>query len=188
MRARTVSLCFKCLLMLGLTVGSFCSAPAMAQNSQGKENLGTTSPATVPVPPSSAPAPAKSASKNTVGHSTELQPKAVAYYQALYGVDSFVVRTTSSGQMIRFSYRVMDANKAAKVNDKRATPSLIDEDAGVKLVVPVMDKIGELRQSSKPEVGKTYWMVFSNKGGFVKPGDKVTIEIGKCRVEGLTVQ
>jgi hypothetical protein len=53
--------------------------------------------------------------------------------------------------------------------------------------VPLMDKVGKLRQSSPPEAGKTYWMLFSNKGGHVKRGDKVNIVIGKFRADGLVV-
>jgi len=44
-----------------------------------------------------------------------------------------------------------------------------------------------LRQSSTPEMGKTYWMAFSNKGGVVKRGDRVDIVIGQFRAEGLIV-
>jgi len=64
----------------------------------------------------------------------------------------------------------------------------VDERARVRLVVPNMDRIGNLRQSSPPEVGKVYWMVFSNKEKFVKPGDRVSVVIGKFRADGLLVQ
>jgi len=98
------------------------------------------------------------------------------------------VKSVESGQMIRFSYRVIDAEKAKGMNDKKATPYLIDEKARVKLVVPSMEKVGQLRQSSTPEPGKSYWMVFSNKGTFVKRGNRVSVVIGRFRVDGLTVQ
>jgi hypothetical protein len=89
--------------------------------------------------------------------------------------------------MIRFSYRVTDAQKAKALNDKKSSPSLLDEQAHVKLVVPSLEKVGELRQSATPEGGKAYWMVFSNKGRFVKPGDRVSVVIGKFRADGLVV-
>ena len=117
-----------------------------------------------------------------------LSPHAMQRYQVLWGVDSLGVKAVESGQMIRFSYRVLDKNKAAAVNDKKATPFLIDEAAHVKLVVPDMEKVGQLRQSSAPEAGKSYWMVFSNKGGIVKRGDRVSVQIGKFRVDGLVVE
>ena len=90
--------------------------------------------------------------------------------------------------MIRFSYRVLDAGKAKGLNDKKAEPYLVDEKAHVKLVVPTMEKVGQLRQSSTPEAGKAYWMVFSNKGRLVRPGDRVNVVIGNFRANGLMVQ
>lgn len=89
--------------------------------------------------------------------------------------------------MIRFTYRVLDADKAKTLADKRLEPSLIDERAHVKLVVPMMDKVGKLRQTSSPEVGKQYWMLFSNKGGYVKRGDRVNVVIGNFHANGLVV-
>jgi hypothetical protein len=109
------------------------------------------------------------------------------FYRLTWGVDSFSVTSVESGQMIRFSYRVTDAQKAKALNDKKSSPSLLDEQAHVKLVVPSLEKVGELRQSATPEGGKAYWMVFSNKGRFVKPGDRVSVVIGKFRADGLVV-
>jgi hypothetical protein len=93
-----------------------------------------------------------------------------------------------SGEMIRFSYTVLNADKAAQLNDKKVDPALIDERARVSLVIPSLENVGQLRQTGTPEAGKSYWMVFSNKGNVVKPGDRVSVVIGKFRVDGLIVQ
>lgn len=113
--------------------------------------------------------------------------RADLHYRLIWGVDSLSVKSVESGQIIRFSYRVLDATKAMALNDKKAEPSLIDLRAGVKLVVPSLEKVGQLRQSSTPEMGKSYWMAFSNKGRKVKPGDHVNVVIGNFRAEGLVV-
>ena len=89
--------------------------------------------------------------------------------------------------MIRFSWRVVDPERAGVLNDKKIEPSLIDPKAGVSLVVPVLDKIGQMRQSASPEAGKSYWMAFSNKGRLVKRGDRVDVVIGPFRAENLIV-
>jgi hypothetical protein len=149
---------------------------------------------------SSAPAPnqsnpdalAHSGSQKTKIAATHYRPERFAgragtYYRLVWGVDALSVKSAEAGEVIRFSYEVLDAKKARMLNDKRLEPSLIDEEAHVKLVVPLMDKVGKLRQSSPPEAGKTYWMLFSNKGGYVKRGDKVNIVIGEFRAEGLVV-
>ena|ERR1700740_998718 len=114
--------------------------------------------------------------------------RAHMYYQGVWGVDSLTVKYTESGEIIRFSYRVLDPEKAAPLNDKKTEPSLIDPQAGVKLVVPQMEKIGQLRQSSAPIAGKSYWMAFSNSGRRVKPGHRVDVQIGNFHAEGLVVE
>jgi hypothetical protein len=110
------------------------------------------------------------------------------YYQGYWGVDSLKVKYTESGEIIRFSYTVVDPLKAAPLNEKNVEPSLIDPQAGVKLVVPQMEKIGQLRQTSTPIAGKSYWMAFSNSGRRVRPGDRVDVEIGTFRAQGLVVE
>jgi hypothetical protein len=113
--------------------------------------------------------------------------RAGEYYRLIWGVDSLGVKWTESGEVIRFSYRVLDAEKAKALNDKKNEPSLIDPQAGVKLVVPSLEKVGQLRQSATPEAGKAYWMAFSNKGRLVKRGDHVDVVIGNFQAQGLVV-
>lgn len=114
--------------------------------------------------------------------------RAKKYYALVWGVDSLSVKYTESGEVIRFSYRVLDANKSKTLNNKKLEPSLIDPRAGVKLVVPSLEKVGQLRQSSTPEPGRSYWMAFSNKGRLVKRGDHVDVVIGPFRAQGLLVE
>jgi hypothetical protein len=113
--------------------------------------------------------------------------RARTYYELVWGVDSLSVKSTESGEVIRFSYRVLDADKANTLNDKKVEPSLIDLKAGVQLVVPSLEKVGKLRQSSAPLAGRSYWMAFSNKGRLVKRGDRVSVVIGQFRADGLVV-
>jgi hypothetical protein len=119
---------------------------------------------------------------------TRFPKRARSFYELVWGVDSLTVKSAESGEVIRFSYRVVDPEKARVLNDKKSEPYLIDEAAHVKLVVPSMEKVGLLRQSSAPEADKSYWMVFSNKGRYVKPGDRVNVVIGNFRANGLVVQ
>jgi hypothetical protein len=51
-----------------------------------------------------------------------------------------------------------------------------------------MDNIGPLRQTGSLEVGHQYWMVFSNKGNLVKPGERVDVFIGALHVDGLVAE
>jgi hypothetical protein len=160
----------KTLLLAGILVGSTFVFGAKAQ---------TRATATAAPPPVS-------------GNPSHYQPsymarRAVAYYGATWGVESLRVKYAESGEIIRFSYHIIDAEKAKPLNDKKVDPVLIDPQAGVKLVVPSLEKVGQLRQSSTPEAGKSYWMAFSNAGRLVKRGDRVDIVIGQFRAQGLLV-
>ena len=113
--------------------------------------------------------------------------RASSYYKLVWGVDSLAVRWAESGEVIRFNYRVLDAEKAKVLNDEKSEPALNAPRAGVSLVVPTLEKVGKLRQSEPPEEGKSYWMAFSNKGRLVKRGDRVNLVIGQFHADGLVV-
>ncbi len=110
------------------------------------------------------------------------------YYQSVWGIDNLLVRKTASGNLIRFSYRVVDPVRASALGNKRATPYLIGQRSQAVLQIPEMDKVGRLRQAGKPEAGKEYWMVFSNKGDLVKAGDRVNVVIGSFHADGLIIE
>jgi hypothetical protein len=114
--------------------------------------------------------------------------RARAYYGLVWGVESLSVKAVESGEIIRFVYHVIDADKAKTLNDKKLEPALIDPEKGVKLVVPSLEKVGLLRQMSTPEAGKSYWMAFSNSGRLVRRGDRVNIVIGQFHADGLFVE
>jgi hypothetical protein len=113
--------------------------------------------------------------------------RAELHYGLVWGVDSLAVKWTESGEVIRFTYRVLDAAKAKPLNDKKSEPALIDPQAGVKLSVPALEKVGQLRQTGTPQAGTSYWMAFSNRGRLVKRGDRVNVVIGQFRADGLVV-
>ena len=160
------------MLLAGILAGSFLVLPAAAQ----------------------APAPGNSASESgapvrRARRAPRLNSKsAEMYYGLIWGVDSLRVKYAESGEIIRFAYRVLDADKAKALNDKKNEPSLIDPEAGVSLTVPSLPKVGKLRQTSAAQLGKVYWMGFSNKGRYVKPGHRVIVSIGNFRADGLIVE
>jgi hypothetical protein len=128
-------------------------------------------------------APNPSRYQNTKG--TE---KARQYYAGVWGVDQLKANYTNSGNLIKFSYRVLQPKRAAALGDHENTPELIGIRSNAVLHIPTMEKVGQLRQMSAAEANKDYWMVFSNKGNLVKPGDEVSVIIGKFRADGLIVE
>lgn len=165
-------------MLLAFTIAGSSLATALAQ---------TGAAGTVPVRSGRRPALASTTNPSAAVSNEGWRMRNATYYKRDWGVDIVGVRLVTSGHMLEFRYRVLDAQKAARVNKKQANAFLIDEKTGARLSVPVMEKIGQLRQTAPPENGKTYWMVFANEGKIVHPGDKVDISIGEFHLHGLAV-
>jgi hypothetical protein len=133
-------------------------------------------------------APAPPSRKKSPYKPESLTRSARDYYSITLGVDDLKVHRTNAGNLIRFSYRVTNPAKAVALTDRQATPYLIGHSSHAVLQVPVMDKVGPLRQATRPEPNKEYWMVFSNKGDVVKAGERVSVVVGRFRVDGLKVE
>jgi hypothetical protein len=118
----------------------------------------------------------------------KLSEKARQVYPAEWGVDQLRVSYTNSGNLIRFSYRIVEPNRAKALGDHAVTPYLFAPRSNAMLQVPNMEKIGMLRQSGGNEANKDYWMVFSNKGNLVRPGERVNVIIGNFHADGLLVE
>ncbi len=108
--------------------------------------------------------------------------------ESQWGVKIVGIRRTAAGYMLDFRYRVTDPDKAAPLFVRKTKPYLIDQRTGARLVVPNPPKVGPLRTSDKPLKGRIYFIMFANPGKLIKPGQRVTIVIGKFRVQGLIVQ
>jgi hypothetical protein len=155
---------------------------------QAAAGVGSKSPATTQSATPAQSAPARSAPAWQGSQANRLSQRAERYYEGVWGVDELRVKAAESGELIRFNYRVLDPQKAAALNDKKLAPELFDPQAGVKLVVPQMEKVGALRQSSTPKPGMTYWMAFSNPTRAVKRGHRVDVVIGSFRANNLVVE
>ena len=164
------------LLVSSVVFSSAQSAPPQSSQNADKQ---------VPATQSATPARTAVWQGSEANH---LSRRAELYYEGAWGVSELRVKVAESGQIIRFNYRVLDPNKAAALNNKKFEPKLFDSQAGVSLVVPEMEKIGKLRQSSTPKVGMTYWMAFSNPTLAVKRGHHVDVVIGSFRANNLLVE
>ena len=164
------NLVFGCVL-IGLA--QVCPAQSQSQSQSQSQT---------PVPGSA------TAQKTSPYHGMKLSEKARAYYPAAWGVDHLRATYTSSGNLIRFSYRVVEPKLAKALGDHESTPYLYAPRSHAMLSIPTMEKIGQLRQLGASEANKEYWMVFSNKGNLVRPGERVDVVIGKFHADGLLVE
>jgi hypothetical protein len=139
-------------------------------------------------PPAAASAAANRVHKSSPYHGMKMSEKALTFYPAAWGVDHLRATYTSSGNLIRFSYRVVEPKLAKALGDHESTPYLYAPHSHAMLQIPTMEKIGQLRQMGGSEANKEYWMVFSNKGNLVHPGERVNVIIGKFHADGLLVE
>jgi len=165
------------LLAVGLLAGMLASS-ALAQSQEQQK----------PAPPAAGPSlDSHSAGARAISNAVSSGRQALLL-RTIWGIEDVHVRYTASGSMVRFSYRVVDADKAIVLNDKRLDPYMIVQKTGAKLAVPETEKVGKLRQTAAPRNGREYWMVFTNAGRIVKPGDHVNIVIGTFRASELIVE
>lgn len=155
-------------------------------NSTSKNALAVTM-AVVLLAACATPVPKTTATSATAGASN-WSARYGEYYERTWGVEIVGVRRVSSGYMLEFRYRVIDPEKSKPLIDKAAKPYLHDEASNVTLSVPALEKVGEVRQTAKPEVDRVYYVLFGNPGQIVKPGNRVSVVIGKFRVDGIIVQ
>jgi len=140
-----------------------------------------------PAPPPSQPSSSAPAGKSryTPNH---FPKRAAEYYPLIWGVDSLTVKAVESGQLIRFTYRVVDPDKARVFNDKKIDAFLDSPRAQARLVIPSLEKVGQLRQVNTPQAGRLYWMAFSNPRRTVRRGDRVNVVIGSFHADQLEVE
>jgi hypothetical protein len=119
---------------------------------------------------------------------TTAQGRKDEFYKVAWGIDQMQVRKTASGSMLQFRYRVIDPGRAGLLNDNKAEPYLIHDATGTKLRVPQAERIGKLRTTTTAKAGQTYWVMFDDAVHLVKHGSRVSVVIGRFRVDGLTVE
>ena len=137
--------------------------------------------------PAAAPAPVQ-APIHRPYHAKHPTDGARNYYATFWGVTDLRVRLTSSDNLVKFTWKVVNPKLAQPVGDHTATPEMVALRSNAVLHVPTMEKIGALRQATSREAGREYWMVFSNKDHPVRSGDRVNVIIGNFRALDLVVE
>lgn len=98
------------------------------------------------------------------------------------------VRITAAGHYVDLRYRVRDAAAAQAALGPGIKPRLINEKTGAAMAVPSTAKLGSLRQTQNAQrPDHLYFVLFINSAG-LKPGSRVTAELGPMTFRHLTVQ
>ncbi|MBL8341566.1 MAG: hypothetical protein JNL30_08860 [Rubrivivax sp.] len=109
-----------------------------------------------------------------------------------YGIEFLDTRLSAAGSLVDLRYRVLDADKAAPLLDRKVRPVLVQVGTGKRFYVPQPPIVGALRQTVRganpPQVGRTYFMLFANPDRVLKGGDALALFIGEQRVGELRIQ
>lgn len=107
------------------------------------------------------------------------------------GVNIHGLVLSSAGYMIDLRYRIVDAEKAAPLMDKKIKPYLLVQATGARLDIPDTPKVGMLRQLPRNDSAKMnhdYFIMFTNAGHRLTSGDRVDMVIGETRIENLIIK
>jgi hypothetical protein len=133
------------------------------------------------------------------------QAQLVAVEEA-WGIRVLHVSLTAGGSMIDLRYQVTNPEKAAlalgggshgasdyeeAIEALKESPLLIDEASGYALTETHLHLGGRVqKQRLEPQAGLTRFILFSNTGGLIERGSKVSLAIGDSdlRLEHLAVQ
>lgn len=122
-------------------------------------------------------------------HTIEVPPGATGIALPSLGVEIIAVRLSAAGGLLDLRYRVIDPSRAKPLMDSAVPISLVDQDTGSELQIPVDDQIGALRQSgTRIQPGQVLANLFANPNHTVKKGGKVNLRLGDLVVAGLTVE
>lgn len=163
-----------CALSLAVALGGAAVAAPQANTPAAVSPAATATPVTPPT--------------HAIYHATRTTDGARNYYAGVYGITNLRVQMTSSDNLVKFTWKVIDPKKAAPVGDRGEKPEMVALRSNAVLQVPTMEKVGPLRQTNLHEAGKEYWMLFSNKGHPVRSGDRVNVIIGTFRALDLVVE
>jgi hypothetical protein len=175
------------MLLVGLFSGSILVSPVVSQSTAPAQSA----PAAKTAPTGKPAVVAKPATTSTpfVNRPPRISNREAALLEAVWGIADPAAKAVESGVIIRFNFRVLDPARAKALTDKNFNPVMQCPEKGVSLVIPSLEKVGQLRQAPKTIVaGQSYWMAFSNSGRPVKPGDRVDVVIGNFQARGLIVE
>ena len=105
-------------------------------------------------------------------------------FEERFGLSVTLVAVTASGGIVDIRFKVLDADKArGTLQDDKNMPLLNVEGS---TMTPMMRDTAI--QDQDLEVGKVYYILYSNPRGMVKPGTPVSVAIGDLVLEPIIAQ
>ncbi|MBL8288679.1 MAG: hypothetical protein JNL85_11910 [Rubrivivax sp.] len=163
-------------------------APALALAACATAPAPVAAPVAVAAPGEAPPVPPRAAAAATAAAPalTAAVPAAAPLAAAAFGIEFLETRLSAAGSLVDLRYRVLDADKAAPLLDRKVRPVLVHVDTGKRYYVPQPPIVGALRQTTRsgqaPQPGRTYFMLFANPDRALKSGDTLALFVGDQRV------
>jgi hypothetical protein len=98
------------------------------------------------------------------------------------GVKVVRVAVTGDGGLVDLRFKVVDQDKAASLHDW--PPLLVDETTGGVVNRPWMGHV----HTHGVKLGVGYYVIFENTGMLIRPGSRVTVQLGDARLPHVPVQ
>ena len=110
---------------------------------------------------------------------------AVSAFEQRTGVQLVRVAVTGGGGIVDLRYRVIDADRSAVVHDRARLPALLDQETGEVIGEPFM---GMWHHHEFVKPGVTYYQLFVNREGLIRPGDDVAVRLGGATLRDVQVR
>ena len=101
-----------------------------------------------------------------------------------WGVRVTQIGVTADGGLVDFRFMVLDPDKAlATLQDINKLPVLVAEDTGT-----VVNSVALHGREHNLNPGQTYFLLYRNTGGAIKPGGAVTVKFGDLQLEHVVAK
>lgn len=112
----------------------------------------------------------------------EMQAAAMAAIEDRWGIRVTQIAATADGGLVDLRYEITDPDKAIFMYDEIGNvPRLVTED-GTEIGITALPHEHDL------EFGQTYFIIYRNVAGAVKPGERLTVVVGDLTVESFQVE
>jgi hypothetical protein len=113
----------------------------------------------------------------------EMQAEAMAAIEDRWGIRVTQIAATADEGLVDLRYEITDPDKAIFLYDEIGNvPKLITEDDGTEIALNTLPHEHDL------EFGRTYFIIYRNVAGAVKPGSRVSVVVGDLTVERFQVE
>ena len=100
------------------------------------------------------------------------------------GLEVLGIQLLAGGDLARLDFRVVDYQRAKRTLGGEI--EILTADGGTKLEVLSAGRLGPLRQRPS-RAGKKQFVMFTNAGGALAPGDSAVVVLGDARIERVPV-